>query len=94
MKVEQTDKLNVGEQMGVGFFSTISSEVSEHDIGLSKELVQVSNIKFDNMKVHTTTTETWYPSTLVSTLTSTLGKLLGGLVSGLTFILTVRSGQD
>ncbi len=40
------------------------------------------------MKVHTTTTETWYPSTLVSTLTSTLGKLLGGLVSGLTFILT------
>lgn len=88
VKVEQTDKLNVGEQMGVGFFSTISSEVSEHDIRLSKELVQVSNIKFDNMKVHTTTTETWYPSTLVSTLTSTLGKLLGGLVSGLTFILT------
>lgn len=88
VKVEQTDKLNVGEQMGVGFFSTISSEVSEHDISLSKELVQVSNIKFDNMKVHTTTTETWYPSTLVSTLTSTLGKLLGGLVSGLTFILT------
>lgn len=88
VKVEQTDKLNVGEQMGVGFFSTISSEVSEHDIGLSKELVQVSNIKFDNMKVHTTTTETWYPSTLVSTLTSTLGKLLGGLLSGLTFILT------
>ncbi len=88
VKVEQTDKLNVGEQMGVGFFSTISSEVSEHDIGLSKELVQVSNIKFDNMKVHTTTTETWHPSTLVSTLTSTLGKLLGGLVSGLTFILT------
>ena len=88
VKVEQTDKLNVCEQMGVGFFSTISSEVNEHDIGLSKELVQVSNIKFDNMKVHTTTTETWYPSTLVSTLTSTLGKLLGGLVSGLTFILT------
>lgn len=88
VKVEQTDKLNVGEQMGVGFFSTISSEVRENDIGLSKGFVQVSNIKFDNMKVHTTTTETWYPSTLVSTLTSTLGKLLGGLVSGLTFILT------
>lgn len=88
VKVEQTDKLNVGEQMGVGFFSTISSEVRENDIGLSKGLVQVSNIKFDNMKVHTTTTETWYPSTLVSTLTSSLGKLLGGLVSGLTFILT------
>ena len=86
--VNQSDKLNVGEQMGVGFFSTISSEVNESDIGLSKDLVQVSNIKFDNMTVHTTTTTTWYPDTLISTLTSTLGELLGGVLSGLTFILT------
>ena len=86
--VNQSTKINVGEQMGVGFFSTISSEVSEKDIGLSKGLVKVSNIQFDNLKVHTTTTETYYPDTLVSTLTNTLGKLLGGLLSGLTFILT------
>lgn len=88
VSVMQTDKLNVGEQMGVGFFSTISSEVSENDIGLSKGLVQVSNLKFQNISVQTTTSETYYPSTLVSTLTNTLGKLLGGLLSGLTFILT------
>ena len=88
VSVMQTGKLNVGEQMGVGFFSTISSEVSENDIGLSKGLVQVSNLKFQNISVQTTTSETYYPETLVSTLTSTLGKLLGGLVSGLTFILT------
>lgn len=88
VKVEQTKKLNVGEQMGVGFFSTISSEVSEKDIGLSKGLVQVSNIKFENITVQTSTSETYYPETLVSTLTSTLGKLLGGVLSGLTFILT------
>ena len=88
VKVEQSDKLNVGEQMGVGFFSTISSEVSKDDIGLSKVLVQVSNIKFENITVQTSTSETYYPETLVSTLTSTLGKLLGGLLSGLTFILT------
>lgn len=86
--VSQSDKINVGEQMGVGFFSTISSEVSEKDIGLSKGLVKVSNIQFDNLKVHTTTNETYYPPSLVSTLTNTLGKLLGGLLSGLTFILT------
>ena len=84
----QTDKLNVGEQMGVGFFSTVSSEVSEKDIGLSKGLVQVSNLKFQNISVQTTTSETYYPETLVSELTSTLGKLLGGVLSGLTFILT------
>lgn len=88
VSVMQTGKLNVGEQMGVGFFSTVSSEVSEKDIGLSKGLVQVSNLKFQNISVQTTTSETYYPETLVSTLTSTLGKLLGGLVSGLTFILT------
>lgn len=86
--VNQSDKINVGEQMSVGFFSTISSEVSEKDIGLSKGLVKVSNIQFDNLKVHTTTNETYYPDTLVSALTKTLGKLLGGLLSGLTFILT------
>lgn len=86
--VNQSTKINVGEQMGVGFFSTISSEVSEKDIGLSKGLVKVSNIQFDNLKVHTTTNETYYPDTLVSALTKTLGTLLGGLLSGLTFILT------
>ena len=86
--VDQSTKINVGEQMGAGFFSTISSEVSEKDIGLSKGLVKVSNIQFDNLKVHTTTNETYYPPSLVSTLTNTLGKLLGGLLSGLTFILT------
>ena len=80
VKVEQSDKLNVGEQMGVGFFSTISSEVSESDIGLSKVLVQVSNIKFENITVQTSTSETYYPSTLISTLTSTLGELLGGVL--------------
>ena len=86
--VDQSGRINVGEQMGVGFFSTISSEVSEKDIGLSKGLVRVSNLKFQNISVQTTTSETYYPSTLVSTLTNTLGKLLGGLLSGLTFILT------
>lgn len=88
VNVVQSSKLNVGEQMGVGFFSTISSEVSDNDIGLSKGLVQVSNIKFENITVQTSTSETYYPETLVSTLTSNLGKLLGGVLSGLTFILT------
>lgn len=50
--------------------------------------MQVSNIKFKNINVQTSTSETYYPETLVSTLTSTLGKLLGGVLSGLTFILT------
>ena len=88
VNVEQSTKVDVGKQMGVGFFSTISSEVSDKDIGVSKGLVKVSNIKFDNIKVHTTTNEVDYDPTLVSTLTKTLGVLLGGVLSGLTYILT------
>ena len=88
VNVEQSTKVDVGKQMGVGFFSTISSEVSEKDIGVSKGLVKVSNIKFENIKVHTTTNEVDYDPTLVSTLTKSLGVLLGGVLSGLTYILT------
>ena len=89
--VNQSTKINVGEQMGVGFFSTISSEVSENDIGLSKGLVKVSNIQFDNLTVHTTTNEAYYPETLVSALTKTLGALVGGLVDALLWVLTFGS---
>ncbi len=91
IKIEQKNRLNVGEQMGVGFFSTISNEVSENDIGLSKGLVKVSNIQFDNLTVHTTTNETYYPETLVSALTKTLGALVGGLVDVLLWVLTFGS---
>lgn len=88
IKIEQTEKLNVGEQMGVGFFSTLSSETSADDIGVSKGLVKVSNLQFKNISVNTNTSETYYPSTLVSTLTSSLGKVLGGVLSGVTWLLT------
>ena len=50
VKIEQNVRVNVGEQMGIGFFSTISSEVSDNDIGLSKGLVKVSNIKSNNLQ--------------------------------------------
>lgn len=88
INIEQTDRLNVGEQMGVGFFATVSNEVSENDVGLSKGLVKVSNILFDTIKVHTTTNETYYQESLLSALTKTLGTLLGGVLDGLIFILT------
>ena len=91
VKIEQNVRVNVGEQMGIGFFSTISSEVSDNDIGLSKGLVKVSNIKFENISVKTTTSETYYPETLVSALTKTLGALVGGLVDALLWILTFGS---
>lgn len=91
VKVEQTGKLNVGEQMGVGFFSTLSDEASADDVGLSKGTVLVSNLDFKNIDVNNQSTETKYDQTLVNGLVSGLGSLLGGVVDLLTWLLTFGS---
>ncbi len=41
MNVSQTSELDVGKQMGVGFFATLSNEASSSDLGLSKGTVTV-----------------------------------------------------
>ena len=74
--VTQTGELDVGEQMGVGFFATISDESSTDDIGISKGLVKVSNLKFENITVDNQSTKTKFNQTLVSGLTTTLGYTL------------------
>lgn len=89
--VTQTGELDVGEQMGVGFFATISDESSTDDIGISKGLVKVSNLKFENITVDNQSTKTKFNQTLVSGLTTTLGYTLGALLDGLTWLLTFGS---
>ena len=91
VKVEQSDKLNVGKQMGVGFFSTLSDEASADDVGLSKGTVFVSNLVFKNIDVDNQSTETKYDQTLVNGLVSGLGSLLGGVLDLLTWLLTFGS---
>lgn len=91
VKVEQVGKLDVGEQMGVGFFSTLSDEASADDVGLSKGTVLVSNLAFKNIDVNNQSTETKYDQTLVNGLVSGLGSLLGGVVDLLAWLLTFGS---
>lgn len=88
VKVVQSGPLDVGKQMGVGFFSTISSEVNENDIGLSKGLVKVSNLRFEDISVDNQSTTTKYDQTLVNGLVTGLSKVLGGLVDTLLWILS------
>lgn len=66
VKVLQEGKLDVGVQMGVGFFSTLSDEASADDVGLSKGTVLVSNLDFKNIDVNNQSTETKYDQTLVN----------------------------
>ena len=91
VKVEQVGKLDVGEQMGVGFFSTLSDEASDNDVGLSKGTVLVSNFVFKNININNQSTETKYDQTLVNGLASSLGSLLGGVLDLLTWLLTFGS---
>ncbi len=91
VKVLQEGKLDVGVQMGVGFFSTLSDEASADDVGLSKGTVLVSNLYFKNIDVNNQSTETKYDQTLVNGLVSGLGSLLGGVVDLLTWLLTFGS---
>lgn len=91
VKVEQVGKLDVGEQMGVGFFSTLSDEASDNDVGLSKGTVLVSNFVFKNIDINNQSTETKYDQTLVNGLVSSLGSLLGGVLDLLTWLLTFGS---
>ena len=91
VKVLQEGKLDVGVQMGVGFFSTLSDEASADDVGISKGTVLVSNLDFKNIDVNNQSTETKYDQTLVNGLVSGLGSLLGGVVDLLTWLLTFGS---
>lgn len=91
VNVIQTGSLDVGKQMGVGFFATLSAEASDNDVGLSKGLVKVSNLRFNNIKVDNQSTTTKYDQTLVNGLVSSLGQLLGGVVDLLAWLLTFGS---
>ena len=88
VNVSQTSELDVGEQMGIGFFATLSNEASDSDLGLSKGTVTVKNLKFNKINVDNETTKTKFDQTLISGLTSTLGLTLGALLDGLTWLLT------
>lgn len=88
VNVSQTSELDVGKQMGVGFFATLSNEASDSDLGLSKGTVTVKNLKFNKINVDNETTKTKFDQTLISGLTSTLGLTLGALLDGLTWLLT------
>lgn len=88
VKVVQSGDLDVGKQMGVGFFATISSEVNENDIGLSKGLVKVSNLKIQKISVDNQSTTTKYDQSLINGLVTGLSQVLGGLLDTLLWILS------
>lgn len=91
VSVVQTGDLDVGKQMGVGFFATISSEVNENDIGLSKGLVKVSNLKIQKISVDNQSTTTKYDQSLINGLVTGLTQVLGGLLDIVLWLVSFGS---
>lgn len=91
VKVVQSGPLDVGKQMGVGFFSTLYDEAREDDVGISKGQVLVSNLRFENISVDNQSTTTKYDQTLVNGLVTGLSQVLGSVVDLLAWLLTFGS---
>ena len=91
VKVVQSGPLDVGKQMGVGFFSTLYDEASEDDVGISKGQVLVSNLHFENISIDNQSTTTKYDQTLVNGLVTGLSQVLGSVLDLLAWLLTFGS---
>lgn len=83
VKVKQSGRLSVGEQMGVGFFGTISADHDDNDVFARPSAATVSNITLKGVKVDNGFTEAYVDQTLVSSLAGLLGDLVGGLLGRL-----------
>lgn len=86
--MDENEQLEVDKQLGVGFFSTISSEMNEKNVGVSSGQVIVSNLILDDVSVQTLTNKTKDSQSLLNAITSGVGGILGELLDNLLNILT------
>lgn len=80
VSIVQSGRLSVGEQMGVGFFGTISANHDDNDMFARPGTATVSNITLKGVKVDNGFTEAYVDQSLVSALAGLLGDLVGGLL--------------
>ena len=80
VSIVQSGRLSVGEQMGVGFFGTISADHDDNDMFARPGTATVSNITLKGVKVDNGFTEAYVDQSLVSALAGLLGDLVGGLL--------------
>ena len=86
--MDENEQLEVDKQLGVGFFSTISSEMNEKNVGVSSGQVIVSNLILDDVSVQTLTNKTKDSQSLLNAITSGVGGILGEVLDTLLNILT------
>ena len=69
--------------IGIGFFSTITNELSASDLGLSAGTAKVKNLELNQVEIHNTATTATKAemNTLLNIITSGLGMVLGDVLS-------------
>lgn len=95
--VVQDEALKVNENIGIGFFGTITNKTSDDDIGLSGGKATVKNIILDTVSVENKTTEVNQDTSLIDGLVDIVSGLLGvvgGLVDGIFDILDLILGNN
>lgn len=80
IKIEKSDRLNVNEYIGVGFFATISNQINEADIGISGGRAKVSNLALSHVEVKNLTSTAGVNTSLINEVTRGLDLLVGGLL--------------
>ena len=94
VNVAQSGSFDTEEFVGVGFFGTISDDLSTAEIGTSGDQARVENIKLDSPKVFNESTMDDLNATDFSDMTigEFVGGLLSGILSGLGFVLDTLTG--
>lgn len=95
--VVQDEALKVNENIGIGFFGTITNKTSDDNIGLSGGKATVKNIILDTVSVENKTTEVNKDTSLIDGLVKIVGGLLGvvgGLLDGIFDILDLILGNN
>ncbi len=89
--VRQTTPIEVNKYMGVGFFATISNQISQklENVGVSNGTVKVENLELHNVQVHNETNKTKNTQTILNAILSGLGGIVGGLLDLLLSIITI-----
>ena len=69
--------------IGIGFFATITNELSASDLGLSAGTAKVKNLELNQVEIHNTATTATKAemNTLLNIITSGLGMVLGDVIS-------------
>ena len=94
INIQQSGELNISTQMGVGFFGTISNNISEDDVGLSAGEVNVSDIHLKNVTVDNQLSGVHQDVSIIEGLLTLVGFVVDVVLAPLLLLLGLDSVTD